>query len=82
VLAYFTRANGGNTVLTNAADAGLVAPFKYDASVDFNPATGSAAANGADFTNARLAGGFFTSTSYRGAAGVGDTWWKGWTDFK
>lgn len=82
VLAYFTRANGGNLVLTNAADAGLVAPFKYDASVDFNPAAGSAAANGADFTNARLAGGFFTSTSYRGAANVGDTWWKGWTEFK
>jgi hypothetical protein len=78
---YINRAGGGNTVLGAAADAGLTAPFKYDNSVDFNPTAGSPAASGGDFTNAKMAAGFFTSTSYRGAAAVGDTWWKGWTRF-
>ena len=78
---YINRAGGGNTVLGAAADAGLTAPFKYDNSVDFNPVAGSPAASGGDFTNAKMAAGFFTSTSYRGAAAVGDTWWKGWTRF-
>jgi hypothetical protein len=79
--AYINRAGGGNSVLATAADAGLVAPFKYDNTVDFNPAAGSPAASGGDFTNAKVTVGFFTSTSYRGAASVGDTWWKGWTRF-
>jgi len=79
---YFTRAGGGNQLLTNAADAGLTAPFKYDASVDFNPAAGSAASSGADFSNSKLTGTFFTVTTYVGAASVGDSWWKGWTSFQ
>ncbi|HEX2532731.1 MAG TPA: hypothetical protein VHK69_03290, partial [Chitinophagaceae bacterium] len=79
---YINRTGGGNTVAATTADAGLTAPFKYDQSVDFNAAAGSAAAGGADFTSARLGGGFFTQTTFRGAAGAGDTWWKGWTSFK
>ncbi|HEY1112442.1 MAG TPA: hypothetical protein VGE66_02740 [Chitinophagaceae bacterium] len=78
---YINRSGGGNSVLASTADAGLVAPFKYDSSVDFNPAAGSPAATGGDFTNAKMTAGFFTSTSYRGAAAVGDSWWKGWTRF-
>lgn len=79
---YFNRTNGGNTVLATANDVGLAAPFKYDASVDFNAAAGSPAATGADFSHNKLTGSFFTQTAFRGAAGVGDTWWKGWTSFK
>jgi hypothetical protein len=80
--AYINRADGGNTILATTAEAGLTAPFKYDSSVDFNPTAGSAAATGGDFTNGKLPNTFFEVTTYRGAAGVGDTWWKGWTAFK
>jgi hypothetical protein len=79
---YFNRANGGNTVLANASDAGLAAAFKYDGSVDFNPAAGSPAATGGEFTHAKVASAFFTATPFRGAAGAGDTWWKSWTRFQ
>jgi hypothetical protein len=80
--AYFNRTGAGNNVMPATADPGLVAPFKYDASVDWNPAAGSAAATGADFASAKLSNNFFTTVSYRGACAVGDTWWKGWTSFK
>jgi hypothetical protein len=79
--AYFNRAGGGNSVLATTNDAGLVAPFKYDNTVDFNAASGSPASMGSDFANSKLTNTFFTSTSFRGAAGVGDAWWKGWTSF-
>ncbi len=78
---YFTTPALGNSKLTNAANAGLTAPFKEDETADFNATTSSAAASGASFSSSRLSGGFFTPTTYRGAAGVGDTWWKGWTRF-
>jgi hypothetical protein len=78
---YFNRAGGGNAVLTNASDAGLTTPFKYDATVDFNVTASAAAATGADFSNSKLNNPFFTTTNYRGAAAVGDTWWKGWSSF-
>ncbi|MBD0351427.1 MAG: hypothetical protein ICV65_09770, partial [Flavisolibacter sp.] len=81
LLNYFNRAGAGNSVLTNTTDAGLIAPFKYDNSVDWNPTTGSPAASGASFTNSKLEGNFFTQVTYRGACAVGDTWWKGWTRF-
>ncbi len=79
---YFNRSGGGNTVLATTADAGLAAPFKYDASIDINPTAGSAAASGADFSSTKLPNNFFVATTFRGAAGVGDNWWKGWTSFK
>jgi hypothetical protein len=78
---YFNRVNGGNTLVTNAADAQLTAAFKYDNSVDFNPAAGSPALTGADFANAKVAS-WFTPAAYRGACGAGDSWWKNWTVFK
>ena len=77
---YFNRTGAGNAVLATTNDVMLVAPFKYDASVDFNPASGSPAASGSSFTHAKLSG-FFTSTTFRGAAGIGDDWWKNWTRF-
>jgi hypothetical protein len=67
-------------VLAANADVTLAAPFKYDNTVDFNPATGSPALTGAAFTSTKLAG--LTSTgTYRGACASGDTWWKGWTKY-
>ncbi len=78
--AYFNRVDGGNSLLINTSDVQLSAPFKYDNTVDFNPAPGSPAASGADFSNGKIAS-WFTPANYRGACGVGDTWWKGWTRF-
>jgi len=77
---YYNRVNGGNTLLANTSDAGLGAPFKYDNSVDFNPAPGSPALTGASFSDGKLATGF-SAVGYRGAAAAGDSWWKGWTKF-
>lgn len=78
---YINRAGGGNTLLTNTSDVQLTAPFKYDNTIDINPAAGSPALTGGDFSNTRVAS-WFTATTYRGAAGSGDTWWKNWTKFQ
>lgn len=77
---YMNRANGGNTLLSNTSEVQLTAPFQYDNSIDFNPASGSPALTGAAFTDTRLAT-WFTSVGYRGACNGGDTWWRGWTRF-
>lgn len=79
---YFNRAGAGNTLLATTAEVGLIAPFKYDSSVDWNPAASSAAATGGSFIHSKLAGTFFITTTYRGACAPGDTWWKGWTRFQ
>jgi hypothetical protein len=36
---YFTRADGGNTLVENASDVGLTSPFKYD-EIDVNAGAG------------------------------------------
>jgi hypothetical protein len=77
---YFNRATGGNNILPTTADVKLTAPFKYDGTVDFNPAAGSPALTGGGFTSPKVAA-WFTATAYRGACGSGDTWWKNWTRF-
>lgn len=81
LLNYFTRTGSGNSIFATNAEAGLIAAFRYDSGVDFNPAAGTAAATGGSFANARLNNTFFTAVSFRGAASVGDNWWKGWTKF-
>lgn len=78
---YINRAGAGNQILNSTSDAGLVAPFKYDNTVDFNAATGSTASTGANFTNNKLANTFFTSVTHIGAAGPGGNWWRTWTRF-
>ena len=78
---YFNRPGGGNNLLTNTNDAGLVSPFKYDNTVDWNAGAASAASLGADFSNSKLSNNFFTVTTFRGAAGVNDNWFRGWTRF-
>lgn len=80
ITTWFNTAAYSNSILTDNTDAGLTAPFNY-ASPDFNPSSSSsAAATGASFTNAKVATGF-TSVTYKGACGVGDSWWKTWTKF-
>jgi hypothetical protein len=76
----------GNILLAANTDVQLTAPFNYTAP-DFNPATGSPAASGADFSSAKLktatAGkADFSAVTYKGACSVGDSWWKTWTSFK
>jgi hypothetical protein len=78
ITAWFNTAAYGNSILPNNTDVALTAPFNYTAP-DFNPTSSSPAASGASFTHAKLSG--FTSTSYKGACAVGDTWWKTWTKF-
>ena len=77
---YINRVDGGNTLLNLTSDVQLTAPFKYDNTVDFNPAAGSPALNGAAFSDAKLAT-WFSPTTYRGACDGSDMWWKGWTYF-
>jgi hypothetical protein len=80
ILNWFNTTAYGNSILTNNTDVGLTAPFNYT-NPDFNP-TGntSAAATGASFSNSKLTAGF-QAVTYKGACGVGDTWWKTWTKF-
>jgi hypothetical protein len=79
VTAWFNTAAYGNSILTNNTDVGLIAPFNY-ANPDFNPAPGTPAAGGANFTHPKVSTGF-ANVSYKGACAVGDSWWKGWTKF-
>jgi hypothetical protein len=78
---YVNRAGGGNSLLATTADVMLTAPFKHDGLADWNPMAGSPALTGAEFSNAKVSSNFFTSTTYRGACTLGDTWWKTWTRF-
>jgi hypothetical protein len=78
ITTWFNTAAYGNSILTNNTDVALTAPFNYTAP-DFNPTASSPAASGASFTHTKLSG--LTSTSYKGACAVGDTWWKTWTRF-
>ena len=77
---YFNLPANANSVLATNNDVALTAPFKYDNTVDYNPAAGSPALTGAAFTHPKLATGF-TPVTHKGAAAAGDTWWKGWTKF-
>lgn len=79
ITTWFNTAAYGNSILTNNSEVGLTAPYNYTAP-DFNPSSAtSAAATGAAFTHAKLAG--FTAVTYKGACAVGDTWWRGWTKY-
>ena len=87
ILSWFTSTAFGNTILTNSSEAKLIQPFNYSA-FDPTPFAGSNGyapiVSGANFTDPKLAGSFFTPVTYRGAispAGVESTWWKGWTRF-
>lgn len=87
ILAWFTTPFFGNTILTNSSDAKLIQPFNY-LTPDPTPFGGSNGyqpiLTGANFSDPKLTGGFFTTVTFRGAiapAGPDATWWKGWTKF-
>jgi hypothetical protein len=81
ITTWFNTAGYGNSILPDNNDVALTAPFNY-VNPDFNPTASSPALSGASFSNSKLSGGgFFTSVSYKGACGAGDTWWKVWTRF-
>jgi hypothetical protein len=87
ILAWFTNPFFGNTILNTSTEAKLIQPFNYGAP-DPTPFAGSNGyapiVSGANFTDPKLAGGFFTTVAFRGAiapAGVESNWWKGWTKF-
>jgi hypothetical protein len=76
---YFTsNASWNNEVKATTAEAALTAPYGAAAAFDPSPAAGSLLSAGAA-SSGKL--GAATSVTYRGAVGVGDTWWKGWTNF-
>lgn len=75
-----TNPTWNNESKATTAEAGLTAPYAAAASFDPNPAAGSVLTAGAA-TSTKLGGGFFTTTTYRGACAVGDTWWKTWSKF-
>ena len=86
ITAWVNTTAYANSLVPNNTDVNLGAPFNYTAP-DFNPATGSPAASGASFANAKLTTSSagkadFTAVTYKGACSVGDSWWKTWTSFK
>jgi hypothetical protein len=78
ILAWYNTAASGNSILSSNDDVKLTAPFNYG-NPDWTPQAGSPALTGASFGSTKLSG--FTSVSYKGAVGAGDTWFKGWTKF-
>lgn len=78
--AEFNKAERGNQIL--AANTEVLLTNAFDL-VNFDPTpTGSSPLlTGASFAANKLQGGFFATTTYKGAVGTGDTWWKGWTRF-
>ncbi|MEZ2443935.1 hypothetical protein AB6805_19570 [Chitinophaga sp. RCC_12] len=78
-LAWFSTAAFANKTLAAVTDVKLTSTGYT--TFDPSPAAGSPLLAGADFTNAKLGGGAFTTTTYVGAAAAGDTWFKGWTKF-
>lgn len=79
IIDWFNTTNFGNTILTNNSDVQLTGAYNYT-NPDFTPLAGSPALSGASFSHSSLLAGF-TPVNYRGAAGAGDNWYKGWTKF-
>lgn len=81
------------TAVTALSDVGITTAnywagqtnTSYPANPNFAIVAGTAGANnlndGEDFTDTRLSGGFFTTTTYRGAFGATD-WTDGWANFQ
>ncbi|MCD6013083.1 MAG: hypothetical protein K0Q79_2945 [Flavipsychrobacter sp.] len=75
----FSTTGWGNEIKSNTSEAGLTAAYGAGSAFDPSAASGSVAASGA-VTSTKLTS-FFTTTTFRGAVGVGDTWWKTWSKF-
>jgi hypothetical protein len=93
---YFNEASRANLVTTlaalnlNADNLGLVdlqssgnCGFAVNCMPDFSVPATSPLVSGADFSDAKLGGGFFENVNYRGAFGPAGTpnWAAGWTNF-
>jgi hypothetical protein len=76
----FNKPERGNQVLAANTEVMLTNAFNL-LNFDPTPTAGSPLLTGAAFSAEKLQGGFFTTTTYKGAVGTGDTWWKGWTRF-
>ena len=79
ILAWFNTPVFGNTIVTKNSDVKLGDAFNYS-KPDVTPLSGSIALSGASFSNNLLKSGF-SPVSFRGAAGLNDNWYKGWTKF-
>jgi len=95
---YWTANNNGdfNNITTtqshqdigiNPADFwGASTSSTYSSNPDFRLVAGVAGANnlnsGANFAHAKLTGGFFTTTTYRGAFDATTDWTDGWSEFQ
>jgi hypothetical protein len=77
---FFDSTGNNNRKYFLNSQVNLKNPFNFSAP-DFRPASGSPALTGASFANAKLAGGFFTTTTYVGAFSENDTWMDTWTEF-
>jgi hypothetical protein len=80
VKAEFNKPERGNQILAANTEVMLANAFNLT-SFDPTPTAGSPLLTGASFSAEKLQGGFFTTTTYKGAVGTGDEWWKGWTRF-
>ncbi len=67
---------GSTEMKQNTSDAGLTAPYGAGSAFNPTPASGSMVLTGGVAPKGGAA-----ATTYRGAVGAGDTWWKGWTKF-
>lgn len=79
IIDWFNTTAYGNTILAANADVKLPAAFNYT-NPDITPQAGSPALTGAAFTNPKVS--TLQNVDYRGAAGAGDTWYKGWTTYQ
>lgn len=79
---WFNTAAYGNRSYVQPSEVGMVDAFNLT-NPNPIPGAGSVAATGADFTNPRLVGSFFTPTTYVGAFGPSTTprWDAGWANY-
>lgn len=75
---WFNTAGKNNNILTSNDEVQLNFFYNY---VGFNPSpkVGSPLIGTTDYTNNKLTG--FDNVNYRGAIGINDNWWTGWTRF-
>lgn len=82
---YFSRTNGGNSLLTAITDVKLKQPNSMVANPNYGPVAGSPLVGKAGlFTNTLLQDAWFDKVDYIGAFksdADADNWTKGWTNF-
>lgn len=79
IATWYASAGFNNSLLANYSDLQVSDPTNLSAP-NFLPSSGSPLLSGADFSNANLQGGYFDTTSFRGAFG-NDNWTACWANF-